>query len=75
MAFRWRTYDDPLIVVIGSFLPSSTKKKKKKKKVVKVGPPLAKLSGSSHDMPNSPVPAQISYQFANMINPEPHVDG
>ena len=78
MAFRCWTDDGPLIVVIGSFLPSSTqknKKQKQKKNVVKVGPPLAKLSGSAHDMPNSPVPAQISYQFANMINPETHVDG
>ena len=51
MAFRWRADDDPLIVVLGSFLPSSKKKKKKKKKknVVKVGPPLTKLSGSAHD--------------------------
>ena len=27
MAFRWRVDDDPLLVVIGSFLPSSTKRK------------------------------------------------
>ena len=37
----------PLIVVFGSSLPSS---KKKKKNVVKVGPPLTKLSGSAHAM-------------------------
>ena len=51
MAFRWRAHDGPLIVVLGSFLPSSTKKKKKKtnkKNEVKVGPPLTKLSGSAH---------------------------
>ena len=49
MEFRWRANDDPLIVVLGSSLPSSKKKKKKKKKnVVKVGPPLTKLSGSAH---------------------------
>ena len=37
------------MVAFGFFLPSSTKKKKKKQKnVVKVGPPLAKLSGSAH---------------------------
>ena len=28
MAFRWRTFDGPLIVVLGSSLPSSTKKKR-----------------------------------------------
>ena len=47
MAFRWRAHDGPLIVVLGSSLPSSTKKKTKKN-VVKVGPPLTKLSGSAH---------------------------
>ena len=45
LAFRWRADDDPLKVVFGSFLPSSTKKR------AKVGPPLAKLSGSAHDNP------------------------
>ena len=47
MAFRWRADDGPLIVVLGSSLPSSTKKKKKKKKkhVVKVGPPSDKTFG------------------------------
>ena len=44
MAFRWRAGDGPLIVVLGPSLPSSTKTKK----VIKVGPPLAKLSGSVH---------------------------
>ena len=51
MAFRWRAHDGPLKVVLGSSLPSSTKKKKRKNKnkiVVKVGPPLTKLSGSAH---------------------------
>ena len=38
MAFRWRAEEGPLIVV---FLIS-------KKKLVKVGPPLTKLSGSAH---------------------------
>ena len=37
----WRADVGPLMVVFGSSLPSSTKKKN----VVKVGPPLAKLSG------------------------------
>ena len=32
MAFRWRAHDGPLIVVLGSSLPSLTKKKKKQKK-------------------------------------------
>ena len=41
---RQRNADDgPLIVVLGSSLPSSTKKN-----IVKVGPPLTKLSGSTH---------------------------
>ena len=44
MAFRWRADDGPFIVVFGSFLPSLTKKN-----VVKVGPPLAKRSGSAHE--------------------------
>ena len=38
----------PLIVVLGSSLPSLTRKKEKKKNVVKVGPPLTKLSRSAH---------------------------
>ena len=44
MAFRWWVDDGPLIVVLGSSLPTSTKKKN-----VKVEPPLTKLSGSAHD--------------------------
>ena len=44
-AFRWRAVIGPLMVVFGSSLPSLTKKKP----VVKVGPPLAKLSGSGQD--------------------------
>ena len=43
MAFRWRAGDGPLKVVHGSSLPTSTRKN-----VVKVGPPLTKLSGSAH---------------------------
>ena len=30
MAFRWRAFDGPLMVVLGSFLPSSNYKRKKK---------------------------------------------
>ena len=45
MVFRWKTDDDPLIVVLGSSLPSSTKKSN-----VNVGPPLTKLSGSAHEL-------------------------
>ena len=44
MAFRWRADGGPLIVVFGS----SHQLKTKKKKIVKVGPPLTKLSGSVH---------------------------
>ena len=40
--------DGPLMMVLGSSLPSSTKKRKKR--VVKVGPILTKLSGSAHDL-------------------------
>ena len=44
MAFRWRSDDGPLsIVVIGSSLPLSTKKD-----VFKVETPLTTLSGSAH---------------------------
>ena len=46
MMFRWRADDDPLIEVFGSSLPIS--KNKNKIKLVKVGPPLTKLSGSAH---------------------------
>ena len=49
--FRWRAVDDPLKVVFGSFFPLSNYKKEKKKIVVKVGPPLTKLSGSAHESP------------------------
>ena len=44
MAFRWRADDGPLIVVLAST------KKRQKKNVVKVGPPLTKLSGSAHEI-------------------------
>ena len=43
MAFRWRVDDGPVLVLLGTILPSSTKK------VVKFGPPLTKLSGSAHE--------------------------
>ena len=43
MAFRWRADDGPFIEVFGSSLHSSTKQI-----VVKVGPPLSKLSGSAY---------------------------
>ena len=42
MAFRWQADDGPLIVLFGPTLASSTKNIN----VVKVGPPLTKLSGS-----------------------------
>ena len=45
MAFRWRADGCPLIVILGSCLPSSTTNKN----VVKVRPPLTKLSGSAHE--------------------------
>ena len=49
MAFRWRADDGRLFVLFGSsLLHQKKKKKKKKKKVVRVGPPLAKLSRSAH---------------------------
>ena len=38
MAFRWRAYDHPLVVVFGSSISSSTKKN-----IAKVGPSLTKL--------------------------------
>ena len=43
MAFHWRADDGPLIVVIGSSLPSSPNKKSQS-----WTPPLTKLSGSAH---------------------------
>ena len=44
---RWWADNGPFLVLFGSPLPSS-KKKKKKKNVVRVGPPLNKLSRSAH---------------------------
>ena len=44
MAFCWQADDDLLIVVFGSSLLLSLKK------VVKVGPPLMKLSESAHEL-------------------------
>ena len=41
MAFRWRTNDNPLIVVSGSNISSSFKNKQRKKADI-VGPPLTK---------------------------------
>ena len=47
MAFRWRADDGPLIYLDP---PSPHQlKKQNKKNVVKVGPPLTKLSGSAHE--------------------------
>ena len=43
MASLWQADDGPLIMLLGSTLPSSTKKN-----LVKFGPPLTKLSGSAH---------------------------
>ena len=46
MAFHWRVDDGPLIVELGYSFPHQLKNKTKN--VVKVGPPLTKLSGSAH---------------------------
>ena len=46
MALRWRADDGPLTVGLGSSLPLSTLKTN----VVKVGSPLTKLSGSTHEL-------------------------
>ena len=46
MAFRWRSDDGPLIFAFWFSLPH-----KLKKNVVKVGPPLTKLSGYAHVNP------------------------
>ena len=48
MALRWRADGGPLLLVFESSLPSSIKKTKTNSNVVKVGPPLTKLSGSAH---------------------------
>ena len=64
MAFHWRTDDRSLIVVLGSSLPSSTKLD-----VVKVGPPLTKLSGSAHDFklntPNNTMLLKFLFRLGN----------
>ena len=57
LAFRWRTNNGPLMVVFGSYLPSSTKNKN----VVKVGPLPTKLSGSVHECRDSPEPSLLAY--------------
>ena len=44
LAFCWRAGDGPLIVVFDHFPTNNNKKNN----VVKVGPPLTKLSGSTH---------------------------
>ena len=50
MAFRRRADDEPLIMVFGSYIPSSTKKAtiKNIKNAVEIGAPQTKLSGSAH---------------------------
>ena len=53
---RWRADDGPLKVGLGSSLPSSTLKTK----VVKVGSPLTKPSGSTHESCPSTVKFQSS---------------
>ena len=61
MVLRWQADDGPLILVFGSSLPSSRyilsspHQLKKEKNVVKVGPPLTKLSGSAHANSGEPV--------------------
>ena len=47
MAFCRRPDDGPLLVLFGSSCPLSNHQKQKKN-IARVGPPLAKLSGSSH---------------------------
>ena len=47
MAFHWRADDGPLLVLFGSSFPLS-KNKQKKKNIVRVGPPLAKISECAH---------------------------
>ena len=46
MAFSWRADDGPIKAVFGSSIPQLTKKN-----VIRVGPPLTKLSGSAHAFP------------------------
>ena len=54
MPFKWRFAGGPMMARFKCYLESLSphqkqkKKKKKKKNVVRVGPPLAKLSGSAH---------------------------
>ena len=50
MPFCWQADNCLLLVVFGASLPPPPqKKKKKKKKLFRVGPPLTKLSGSTHE--------------------------
>ena len=54
-----------LMVVFGSYLPSphikTTKQNKTKQNVVKVGPPLTKLSGSAHGELNEKLRTQAVF--------------
>ena len=51
MSFRWRADDGPLIVYLDPPSPYQLENnnKRKRKNVLKVGPPLTKLSGSAHN--------------------------
>ena len=64
--FRSWANDDPLIVVLGSSLPSSTKINN-----VKVGPPLTKLSGSAHELvPHfRGIEVRVFYHFTARLAP------
>ena len=63
MAFHLRAGDSLLTVVFGS--PSPHQLKKKKKDVVKVGPPLTKLSGSAHGI-------EMTINITILTFPAPH---
>ena len=58
IAIRWRAHNGPLIVLFGSYLPSSTKN------VVKVGQPLTKLSGSAHARSDRIYAADVKKQLS-----------
>ena len=58
--FKWRFAGGPMMalqkIAFGSSTPSSRKNKTTKKNVVKVGPPMTKLSGSAHFSVYTPHP-------------------
>ena len=66
MAFHWRADDGPLLVVLGSSLPSSTKKRQS-------WTPLTKLSGSAHAGPTALSICHDWFEHLLPFEPDPNL--